>query len=47
MTDYNIKAMDFFVMISKQGEPPAYIEALLLYHFYKKNKRLPKFNSSW
>lgn len=47
MAEHNIKTLDFYIMYSKQGEPPAYIEALLLYKYYKQNRRLPKFNSSF
>ena len=47
MAEYNIKTLDFYIIYSKQDEPPAYIEALLLYKYYKQNKRLPKFNNSF
>lgn len=47
MVDHNIRTLDFFIIYSKQDEPPAYIEALLLYKYYKQNKRLPKFNNSF
>lgn len=47
MSDHKIKTLDFYIIYSKQEEPPAYIEALLLYKYYKQNKRLPKFNSSF
>ena len=47
MTEHNIKTLDFYIIYSKQDEPPAYIEALLLYKYYKQNRRLPKFNSSF
>lgn len=47
MIDNNVESLDFYVMYSKTGEPPAYIEALLLYKYYKKNNRLPKLNNSF
>ncbi|WP_028668834.1 hypothetical protein [Runella zeae] len=47
MSEHNIKTLDFYIIYSKQDEPPAYIEALLLYKYYKQNRRLPKFNSSF
>jgi len=47
MVRNNIMTLDFYIIYSKQDEPPAYIEALLLYRYYKQNKRLPKFNNSF
>ncbi len=47
MTNNSIDSLNFFVMYSKQDEPPAYIEALLLYKYYKKNGKLPKLNNSF
>jgi len=47
MTNNSIDSLNFFVMYSKQDEPPAYIEALLLYKYYKKNGNLPKLNNSF
>jgi len=47
MVKNNIKTLGFYIIYSKQEEPPAYIEALLLYKYYKQNKRLPKFNNSF
>ncbi len=47
MVENDVESLDFYVMYSKTGEPPAYIEALLLYKYYKKNKRLPKLNNSF
>lgn len=47
MTKSMINSLNFFVMYSREEEPPAYIEALLLYKYYKKNKRLPKLNNSF
>lgn len=47
MTNNNIDSLNFFILYSKQGEPPAYIEALLLYNYYKKNKKLPRLNNSF
>jgi hypothetical protein len=47
MFNNDVKSLDFYVMYSKTGEPPAYLEALLLYKYYKKNNRLPKLNNSF
>lgn len=47
MSSLEIPSLSIIMIYSKDGEPPAYIEALLLYHFYKKNGRLPKLNNSY
>jgi hypothetical protein len=47
MTNNSIDSLNFFIMYSKQDEPPAYIEALLLYKYYKQNGKLPKLNNSF
>lgn len=47
MTTSNIDTLEFYIMFARRGEPPAYIEALLLYSYYKKHSRLPKFNNAW
>lgn len=47
MTDHNINSLTFSIMYTKADEPPAYVEALLLYEFFKRTKNLPKFNSSF
>ncbi|MEH1009494.1 hypothetical protein VDP25_17280 [Winogradskyella sp. ECml5-4] len=47
MQTENINSLSFYIMISKKEEPPAFIEALLLYKYYKKEKRLPKLNNSF
>lgn len=47
MINNDVESLDFYIMYSKTGEPPAYIEALLLYKYYKKNNRLPKLNNSF
>jgi hypothetical protein len=47
MEKHNIKKIDFHIMYSIIDEPPAYIEALLLYKYYKKNKCLPLLNTSF
>jgi hypothetical protein len=47
MTQYEIDSLDIFIMYSKKDEPPAYIEALLLYKYYKKNNKLPRLNNSF
>ncbi len=47
LTKNNIDFLNIFIMYSKKDEPPAYLEALMLYKYYKKNKRLPKLNTSF
>lgn len=47
MIHNNIETLKFYIMYSKTGEPPAFVEALLLYNYYKKNNRLPKLNNSF
>lgn len=47
MTQNEIDSLDIFIMYSKKDEPPAYIEALLLYKYYKKNNKLPRLNNSF
>lgn len=42
-----VEAMIFYIMYSKTEEPPAYLEALLLYNYFKKNNRLPELNYSF
>ena len=47
MVDNEIDSLDMYIIYSKNSEPPAYIEALLLYKYYKKYSRLPKLNNSF
>jgi hypothetical protein len=47
MTQNGIDSLDIFIMYSKKDEPPAYIEALLLYKYYKKHNKLPRLNNSF
>jgi len=47
MTQNEIDSLDIFIMYSKKDEPPAYIEALILYKYYKKNNRLPLLNKTF
>lgn len=47
MSKNNIETLNFYILYSKTEEPPAYIEALLLYKYYNKNNRLPKLNNSF
>jgi len=42
-----IESLDFYVTYSKDGIPPAYIEAVLLYEFHKQKKCLPRLNNSF
>jgi hypothetical protein len=47
MNTHNIDTLNFYIMYSKKGEPPAYVESLLLYNYFKTNNCLPKLNSSF
>ncbi len=47
MRENEINSLEIFIMYSKTNEPPAYLEALLLYKYYKANKNLPKLNNSF
>lgn len=47
MINNNIETLNFYIMYSKREIPPAYVEAILLYQFYKKNNYLPKLNNSY
>lgn len=47
MEKNSIDSLVFYIMYSKEDEPPAYIEALLLYSYFKKNKKLPRLNNSF
>jgi hypothetical protein len=47
MVRNNIETLDFYIIYSKKGEPPAYIESLLLYNYYKKTDQLPILNNSF
>ncbi len=43
----NIETLNFYILYSKKGQPPAFIESLLLYNYYKKNDQLPILNKSF
>ena len=43
----NINSLYFYIVYTKTGEPPAFLEALLLYKYYKKHNHLPKLNKSF
>lgn len=47
MNKYEIETLNIYILYSKPGEPPAYLEALLLYTYFKKNNCLPKLNISF
>lgn len=47
MSVNNIKTLKFFVMYPRDDVPPSYLEAILLYKFYKQNRRLPALNKSF
>ena len=42
-----IETLNLYIMYTKADEPPAYVESLLLYKYYKRNNRLPKLNNSF
>lgn len=41
----DVENLDYYVLYSKENEPPSFIEALLLYHLYKNNGKLPSLNN--
>lgn len=43
----NIDSLRFYILYSKQSEPPAYIESLLLYNYFKTNNYLPCLNNAF
>jgi hypothetical protein len=49
MNQYNFKALNFYVFYTKKANPPAYIEALSLHQYFKRNsyKSLPMFNQEF
>ncbi len=47
MKEKDIEYLDIIILYSKAGEAPAFLEALLLNHFYQKEKRLPILNKSF
>jgi hypothetical protein len=47
MNDNNFDNMIFRVFYSKNNFPPAYLEAIALYNFYKTQGKLPKFNNEY
>jgi len=47
MKENKIKTLDFHIAYSKEEVPPAYVEAMLLYEYFKENKCLPKLNNSF
>ncbi|MDG2194865.1 MAG: hypothetical protein P8K77_08505 [Polaribacter sp.] len=47
MIENKIESLNFYIMYSKDKEPPAYLEAVLLNGFYKEKNCLPKLNKSF
>src|SRR5690554_2610498 len=47
MNELNIETLIFYVLYSKADIPPSYLEAILLYEFYKKKGKLPFLNKSF
>jgi hypothetical protein len=47
MLENKIESLDFYIIYSKDGVPPTYMEAILLHEFYKEKNCLPKLNNSF
>lgn len=47
MKENKIKSLDFYIAYSKEDVPPKYVEAILLYEYFKGNKCLTKLNNSF
>lgn len=47
MEENQIESLDFIVYYAKAGEPASYLEALLLYHYFKCNNKLPLLNKTF
>ncbi len=47
MNKHNIEILNFYVFYTKDRIPPAYLEAILLYNFYKIKFRLPDYNNTF
>lgn len=47
MEKENIDKLDFYIYYTKTGEPASYVEALLLYKYFKKNNQLPLLNNAF
>lgn len=43
----SIEVLDFYIAYLKDDMPPAYIEAVLLYEYFKEKKCLPELNKSF
>jgi hypothetical protein len=43
----NISEIKFFTLVAKQDEPAAFIESVLMYHYYKLHKVLPILNNAF
>lgn len=43
----SIEVLDFYIAYVKDDMPPAYIEAVLLYEYFKEKKCLPELNKSF
>ncbi|MCA1967353.1 MAG: hypothetical protein LDL23_12000 [Flavobacterium sp.] len=42
-----IEKLDFYIFYTKTDEPPSYVESILLYNYFKQQKRLPILNNSF
>ncbi|MCW3075226.1 MAG: hypothetical protein JWP69_2295 [Flaviaesturariibacter sp.] len=47
MAEKIIEILDIHIFYTKEGEPPSFVEALLLYNYFKKNRRLPILNKAF
>ena len=47
MISNRIESLIFYILYTKENEPPAFVESVLLYEFHKENNRLPQLNKSF
>lgn len=47
MFEKKIESLDFYILYSKDDIPPAHLESVLLYEFFKQKKCLPRLNNSF
>lgn len=47
MLNGNINSLTFHILETNEQTPPSYLEAVLLYNYYNKNKVLPVLNNSF
>ncbi|WP_348800050.1 hypothetical protein [Flavobacterium adhaerens] len=47
MRNNNLESLTFHILYTNNQTPPSYLEALLLYNFYRQNEVLPSLNNSF